>query len=208
MLSRVISVCLSQLGEGVSVGRSEVMTQPKTNTTRRSTGFLASRSLERRVPLRGKITHQLASCCIARLLVLATEDRHSPIITYIDSPGGGPAEALSVISTMNGIRSPVVTFCRGSIGGAAAVIAAHGLKGCRAADPATRFSLRLLDELSRNSHESYLKLLAQVLATDSARSEAEILRWFTDGLEFGPEEALRYGLIDLIGTEPVLPKAA
>src|SRR5579859_3730581 len=131
--------------------------------SRRSTGFLASRILERRVPVRGKITNQLASCCIARLLVLATEDRQKPIITYIDSPGGEPAQALGVISTMNGIRSPVVTFCRGSIGGPAAAIAAHGLKGFRAADPGAHFSLKLESDpngsIGEPSHESYLKLL-------------------------------------------------
>src|SRR6516164_2719248 len=101
------------------------------NMTRRSTGFLASRFLERRVPLRGRITNQLASCCIARLLVLATEHRQKPIVTYIDSPGGSISESLNVISTMNGIQTPVVTFCRGAVGGSAAVIAAHGLKGFR-----------------------------------------------------------------------------
>src|SRR5579859_2269745 len=115
--------------------------------SRRSTGFLASRILERRVPLRGHITNQLASCCIARLLVLATEDTHKPIVTYIESSGGSTAEALNVISTMNGIHSPVATFCRGAIGGAAIAIAAHGLKGFRTADPAAHFSLKLESEV-------------------------------------------------------------
>src|SRR6266404_2007395 len=162
--------------------------------SRRSTGLLASRFLERRVPLRGQITNQLASCCIARLLVLATEDRQKPIVTYIESPGGSVAESLGVISTMNGIRSPVVTFCRGPIGGAAVVIAAHGLKGFRAADAGTHFSLRLHSEHSGNgtieAHESYLKLLAQILAHDVARPEAEVLGWLTNGAEFSPQDAL------------------
>jgi len=186
------------------------MTQAKTNMSRRrSTGLLASRLLERRVPLRGEITNQLASCCIARLLVLATEDRQKPIITYIDSPGGEVAEALSVISTMNGIRSPVVTFCRGSIGGAAAVIAAHGLKGFRAADPGTHFSLGLRDVPAGNHsaelHESYLKLLAQILATDTARSEADVHLWLTRGVQFNAQEAMHNGLIDAIAREPLVP---
>jgi ATP-dependent Clp protease protease subunit len=164
------------------------------------------------VPLRGKITSQLASCCIARLLVLATEDRQKPIITYIDSPGGYAAEALSVISTMNGIHSPVTTFCRGVIGGPAAVIAAHGLKGFRAADPAARFSLQLQPDPSRtdgsHSHESYLKMLAQVLAVDTAKPEDEVARWLTDGANFSPQEAIQHGLIDRIASEPLLPGAA
>lgn len=176
----------------------------------RSTGILASRFLERRVPLRGRITKQLASCCIARLLVLATEDRHKPVITYIDSPGGSVAEALGIISTMNGIHSPVVTFCRGPVAGVAAVIAAHGWKGCRTADPSAHFSLRLQAEPSRDgqieTHESYLKLLAQILAQDTGNPEAQMLRWLTEGAEFTPQEAIRNGLMDAIGREPLLPK--
>ena len=167
--------------------------------------------MERRVPVRGKISSQLASCCIARLLVLATEDRQKPIITYIDSPGGEPAEALSVISTMNGIHSPVVTFCRGVVGGPAAIIAAHGLKGCRTADPGAQFSLLLQSGTAANSgvhsHESYLKLLAQILAADTGRPQEEVLGWLTHGAQFTPQEAIRHGLIDVIAREPVLPKA-
>jgi ATP-dependent Clp endopeptidase proteolytic subunit ClpP len=179
--------------------------------SRRSTGFLASRYLERRVPLRGVITNQLASCCIARLLVLATEETHKPIITYIESSGGSVPEALNVISTMNGIRSPVATFCRGSIGGVAAVIAAHGLKGFRTAEPAAHFSLALTSDPSKNgrasAHESYLKLLAQILATDTAQPEPEVLRWLTEGAEFNAQQALQHGLVDSVAREPVLPKS-
>jgi ATP-dependent Clp endopeptidase proteolytic subunit ClpP len=188
------------------------MIQAKTDMSRRSTGFLASRLLERRVPLRGRITNQLASCCIARLLVLATEDRQNPIITYIESPGGSAAESLNVISTMNGVRSPVVTFCRGLIGGSAVVIAAHGLKGFRTAEPGAHFSLRLQSESAKNSRletrESYLKLLAQILANDTTKPETEVLRWLTEGAEFSAQDAVRNGLMDVIAREPSLPRRA
>jgi ATP-dependent Clp endopeptidase proteolytic subunit ClpP len=190
------------------------MTQARTSISRRSTGFLASRSLERRVPLRGILNNQLASCCIARLLVLATEDRQKPIIVYIDSSGGGASEAMSVISTMNGIHVPVATFCRGLIGAAAAVVAAHGLKGFRSADPAAHFSLRLQPEdLSANGgsahgQQSYHKMLAQILSADCGRPEAEVLRWFAEGAQFTPQEAVQRGLIDSIARQPALPAAA
>jgi ATP-dependent Clp protease protease subunit len=167
--------------------------------------------LERRVPLRGQITNQLASCCIARLLVLATEDTHKPIVTYIESPGGSIPEALNVISTMNGIRSPVATFCRGSIGGAAVVIAAHGKKGFRIAHPAAHFSLDLSITGCKNGEieakESYLKMLAQILGADTGRPELEVARWLNDGMLFTAEQALEHGLIDAIAAQPILPNA-
>ena len=175
----------------------------------RSTGLLASRFLERRVPLRGRITRQLASCCIARLLVLSTEARDKPIIIYVDSPGGSVSESLGIISTINGIHSPVLTFCRGAVVGPAAVITAHGFKGFRTADPAAHFSLGLKHEQLNNSrpdaHESYLKLLSQILAEDTRQPETQVLSWLTEGAEFSPQEAIRYGLIDAIGREPLLP---
>jgi ATP-dependent protease ClpP protease subunit len=132
------------------------------------------------------------------LLVLATEDRQRPIVTYIESPGGSVQESLNVISTMNGIHSPVVTFCRGLIGGGAAVICAHGLKGFRAADPGARFSF----------HESYLRLLVQVLAADTGHPESEVLQWFTEGVEFSAQQAMENGLIDAIARTPLLPSVA
>jgi ATP-dependent protease ClpP protease subunit len=178
--------------------------------SRRSTGFLASRSLERRVPLRGHLDNQLASCCIARLLVLATENNDKAIITYIESSSGLVPEALSVISTMNGIRTPVATFSRGLISGPAVMIAAHGKKGFRTAEPTAKFSL-MLDKSGKNfdpeSHESYLKLLVQILASDTARSETEVMRWFTQGAVFSAGQAVEHGLIDVIGREPTVPKA-
>jgi len=140
--------------------------------------------------------------------VLATEDRQRPIVTYIESQGGSVSESLQVISTMNGIHSPVVTFCRGLIGGAAAAIAAHGLKGFRTADPASRFSLRLLGEPganSRSDRDSFLKLLVQVLVADTAQPESEVARWLTEGAEFSPQQAVQHGLIDIIARTPSLP---
>jgi len=186
------------------------MTEAKANFSRRSTGLLASRLLERRVPLRGRITNELASCCIARLLVLATEDRQRPIVTYIESQGGSVQESLNVISTMNGIHSPVVTFCRGQIGGVAAVIAAHGLKGFRAADPGCHFSLRLHDVAgnARVTRESFLKMLIQAFATDTVQPESKVLHWLTEGAEFSAQEAMEQGLIDAIARGPLLPSVA
>lgn len=158
------------------------------------------------MPLRGKLTRELASCCIARLLVLATEDRHKPVITYIESPGGSGAEALGIISTMNGVHSPVLTFCRGLVGGAAVVIAAHGFKGFRTADPGAHFSLQQPIQGAAGEHESYLKLLVETLARDTGNPEAQVLRWFTDGAEFTAQEAIRNGLVDALGRAPLLPK--
>jgi ATP-dependent Clp protease protease subunit len=142
---------------------------------------------------------------------LATEDRQRPIVTYIESQGGSVLESLNIISTMNGIHSPVVTFCRGQIGGVAAVIAAHGLKGFRAADPGAHFSLRLQSDTTSNSpanRESYIRLLVQAFASDTVQPESKVLQWLTDGAELSAQQAMENGLIDAISRAPILPSVA
>lgn len=180
--------------------------------SRPSTGLLTGSVRERRAPLRGRITRQTASCCIARLLVLAAEDQRRPIVAYIDSPGGSARDLLSIVSTMNGIRCPIVTFCRGAVGGPATVIEAHGLRGFRVASPNARFSLKEFDFVADGGRmagkEALLPLLAEILAKDARKQKAEVMEWLAKGAEFGSQEALRMGLIDQISTKPILPEVA
>ena len=160
--------------------------------------------------MRGRLTKTAASCCIARLLVLAAEGPALPIITYVDSPGGNTSEALGIISTMDGIRCPIVTFCSGAVSGPALAIATHGLRGFRVAAPTARFSFKEFDPQNpmqkTTGYGSLLSLLAQSIAADSRRSLAEVLQWFKSGVHFNSQEALRNGLIDLVSTKPMLPK--
>jgi ATP-dependent Clp protease, protease subunit len=182
------------------------------NPGRPTTGLLTGSVRERRVPLRGRFTKQVASCCMARMLVLAAESRQRAIVAYIDSPGGVAAEALGVISTMDGIRSPVATFCCGAVSGPAIVIAAHGLRGFRVAVPTCRFSFKGFDSAAPGPKtpgaEAFFPLLAETLAQDTRKQKAEVLEWLRTGAEFNAQEALRAGLIDLVSTQPVLPDSA
>ncbi len=177
------------------------------SASRPSTGRLTSPVQERRVVLRGKITKLIASCCIARLVVLAAEDQEQPIIIYIDSAGGSAAEALGILSTMNGIRCPVLTFCRGVVGGPAAVIAAHGQNGRRAAVGNARFSLKMstFTDSAKDSFDSVMALMVDVLAKDTGHSAEEVLQWFRAGAEFTPQEAVRQKLLDAVADGPVFP---
>src|SRR5436190_8565587 len=173
--------------------------------SRPSTGLLIAAGQERRVPLRGRISKPIASCCIARLLVLATEDPQLPIVTYIDSPAGSVSEALTVISTMNGIHCPVVTFCYGQAIGPAAVIAAHGMKGFRIGAPNSRFSFKGITAPAKGQDliefESALVILGDILAGDVKRSKQQVLKWFKEGAQFTAQEAIANGLIDSISNQ-------
>jgi ATP-dependent Clp protease protease subunit len=140
---------------------------------------------------------------------LATENLKQPIITYIDSPGGSVAEALGVISTMNGIRCPVVTFCHGQAVGPAAVIAAHGMRGYRVGTATSRFSFKGFESAARGQDpavvESVLPMFVEILAADAHKQRDQILKWFKDGVQFSAQEALAHGLIDAISAHPLYP---
>lgn len=176
---------------------------------RSSTGLLVGANHERGVPLRGRITKPIAACCIARLLVLATEQPGRPVIIYIDSPGGPAKDSLSILSTMNGIRCPIATFCLGDASGTAAVIAARGTPGFRTAHPNARFSFRR-PAPAKSAHDAsrdqkLLPLLAEMLAKDLAKPKAEVLAWLTNGAEFTAEQALAHHLVDRVSPTPLLP---
>jgi ATP-dependent Clp protease, protease subunit len=142
------------------------------------------------------------------MLVLAAENPRQPLVMYIDSPGGPATESLPILSTIDGIKCPVGTFCCGEVGGTAVLIAAHGKPGARVALPSTRFSF---DHLERDTRleglerEQFLKLLAENLSRDVQKQAAYVLDWFQRGAEFTASEALKQGLIDLISTSPAMP---
>lgn len=171
---------------------------------RRSTGILARG--ERRVPVRGPISKLVATSCIARLLVLAAEDEHAPIMAYIDSPGGLASEALRLLASLNGIECPVATFCRGPQGGPATVLAAHGFPGFRVCSPNARFSFTFDPENPRHkSTEKCLQSLAEIVAQDTRQPSDHVWQWFLNKTEFTPQQAIAHGLIDLISAKPLFP---
>ena len=131
---------------------------------------------------------------------------------YIDSPGGPIKESLPIISTMNGIKCPIATFCRGDAGGSAAVIAAHGAAGFRVAAPSARFSFRR-PGTSRAEHdlvsdERLLLTLAEILAKDVRKMEKEVLSWLTTGADLTADQALTHHLIDRVSAKPLMPVSA
>lgn len=176
----------------------------------RSTGLLAGAGRERSVILRGRITRQLAACCIARLIVLGTEHTAQPIIVYIDSPGGSIVDSMPILSTLGGLKSPIATFCTGEVGGPAIAIAAAGLRGCRAALAGARFHFNPLRPAragrSVASDDKFLQMLAEMLAANTGKPQAEVFGWLQAGAQFGADQALVNGLIDCISPKPVLPK--
>lgn len=159
---------------------------------------------KRLASLRGPLTKRNAVAMINRLVYLAAEDGKKPIPMEINSRGGAAAQSSSIIRVMDHISCPIPTFCRGEVHGGAVIIAAHGLPGFRAATPDCRFSFAAGS--GKAETEEISKALTTTLLEDAARGQVELPQWMETGAEFGSEEALRLGLIDVISSKPLYPR--
>jgi ATP-dependent Clp protease, protease subunit len=168
---------------------------------RPSTGLLTN-DRSRQFPLRGLVTKPIATCCVARLVVLASEAPEQPIMIRIHSPGGLIAESLMIVSTMKGLKCPIRTLCHNEVGGAAILIAAQGSPGLRTATASTRFCFEgLLNEPSLIPGQK--ELVGEVLAQSTQKPLQVVLEWMAEGVTFDAKDAIANGLIDSIAANPL-----
>jgi len=154
--------------------------------------------------LRTTLDQDAANRLSAELLALdsASED---PIELVINSPGGPLDTALSVIDTLDLLRSPVATLCLGQAMGTAAAVLACG-SDRRRATPAARLSLRLrpfdasgtATELQNQARQltGLHDHLALRLAEATGQLPAVIVMNLEQGGFMTAEQAVGYGLID------------
>jgi ATP-dependent Clp protease protease subunit len=86
---------------------------------------------DRIIFVNGEIEDNMAATIVAELLFLEAEDNTKPIYMYIQSPGGVVTAGMSIIDTMNFIKSPVYTYCIGMCASMGAMIFSQGQKGHR-----------------------------------------------------------------------------
>jgi ATP-dependent Clp protease protease subunit len=160
--------------------------------------------VQRSLWLRTALDHPAANQLSAELLSLDGESGE-PIELIINSPGGPADAGLSVIDTLDLMRSPVTTLCLGQAMGTAAAVLACGSQ-TRRATPTARISLRLRNaELSGSAAQlqqqagQLLDLrdhLAVRLASATGQLPALIQMDLDQGSFMTAEQAVGYGLID------------
>jgi len=153
------------------------------------------------LPLRGPVTEKSVFYFMSRLLYLAAESPKEPILMEITSPGGLIPQSLELVRIMDNLPCAVNTFCRGTVGGMATVIGAHGARGYRTALPNCRFSLALGEAETGATPPKVLEILLR----DATKGRDQVLNWLATGVEFSAQEALAAGLIDFISTPPPKP---
>ena len=169
-----------------------------------------SRLLNERVIFLGNtVDDEVANLVNAQLLHLEAEDPDKEIQLYINCPGGVVYAGMAIYDTMRFIKPDVRTICCGIAMSMGSFILAGGAPGKRQALPNSRilihqptggFQGQTSDiEIHARESQFYLRRRLEEIysrahgrAPESLRADMERDRFFT------PEEAVKYGLIDLV----------
>jgi ATP-dependent Clp protease protease subunit len=158
----------------------------------------------------GPIDDDVANIIIAELLFLQSEDANKDIYMYINSPGGVVTAGLAIYDTMRYLSTPISTICIGQAASFGAVLLAAGEKGRRYALPNARLMIHqplggaqgAATDIEIQTQEilRIKKLLNEVLARHTGQPLSKVEKDTDRDFYMGPDEAVKYGLIDEVIT--------
>lgn len=174
---------------------------------------LYSRLLKDRiVRVDGEITADNASIITSELLFLESQDPHTDITMYINSPGGDVCAGFAIYDVMNYIQPDVRTVVNGRAMSMGSILLAGGTKGKRHALPNAEIMIhqpiggskgKASDmEISWNEMQKCKKKIIDFYMEhcDNGKTHEEIEADIKDDHYMTPPEAMKYGLIDSIFT--------
>ncbi len=168
-----------------------------------------SRLLNDRIIFMGEdVNSHTANLVIAQLLFLAHEDPKKDIKLYINSPGGSVYDGLAIIDTMNYIEPDVQTIGIGLQASMGAMLLSCGAKGKRFALPNARVMIhqpssgtegKITDQEIMLKEGIFLKKrLAEIMAKNTGRTVAQVIKDMDRDNWMSAEEAKEYGIIDQV----------
>jgi ATP-dependent Clp protease protease subunit len=89
----------------------------------------------------GEVEDHMANLICAQLLFLESENPKKDVFLYINSPGGVVTAGLSILDTMNYIRSDINTVCLGQACSMGSLLLTAGTKGKRFSLPNARIMI-------------------------------------------------------------------
>lgn len=98
----------------------------------------------------GEVSQETCDTMNAELLYLDSLDQRN-INLYINSPGGSVVDGLSVVDTMNFIKSDVSTICMGMAASMGSVLLSNGTKGKRLVLPHSRVMIHQVSSAMRGT---------------------------------------------------------
>ena len=178
-----------------------------------------SRLLKDRIIFLGtEINDAVANTVIAQMLFLRAEDPKKDISIYINSPGGYISSSLAIYDTMKFMGYDINTYCIGQAASTGALLLAAGAKGKRFALPNSRLMIHQpagavggtsMDIALQAKEILALKqICAKVISDCTGNSLQKVIADSERDYYMNPEEALKYGIIDKIASQPTKPAAA
>ena len=159
---------------------------------------------------------------VAEFLYLNYESKTKEITMYLNTPGtNGPdgrsvgfeTEAFAIADTMAYVKPRVSTVCVGQAYGAGAMLLSQGFKGGRFALPHSSIMLHQPRSMARGQASDIAikarevltnrKATCDLLAKACDKTTEEVMADAGRTKYLSPEEAVKYGLIDEVGEEPV-----
>jgi ATP-dependent Clp protease protease subunit len=173
-----------------------------------------SRLLSDRIVYIGdSIDDHLAGIIVAQILYLEQVDSESDINVYIQSPGGSVTAGLAIYDVMRAVKPDICTTVVGMAAGVGATLASAGTKGKRFAMANSRILIchdsvefsGTPSEIATQCLEFKHKLgtVSRILAENCGRSVDQIEEAFGRPAWMTPSQAIAYGLIDEVPSEPI-----
>ncbi|HEY0618283.1 MAG TPA: ATP-dependent Clp protease proteolytic subunit [Kribbella sp.] len=167
---------------------------------------------QRILVLGDEIKDENANALCAQLILLNAEDPTADISLYINSPGGSVSAGLAIYDTMNFISNDVATYAMGLVASMGQVLLTCGAPGKRFSLPHARIMMHqplggmggTATDIKTQAEQALLakKDLATLLADRTGQPRARIEADFDRDRWFTPGQALDYGIIDKVLTQP------
>jgi len=188
----------------------------QTNRGERAFDIYSRLLKERIIFLTGEVNDQVSSLICAQLLFLESENPKKDISFYINSPGGVVTAGLAMYDTMQYIKPDVSTVCVGQAASAGSLLLMGGAADKRFSLPNSRIMVHQpsggargqatdieiqaqeILRLRKMLNDLYVKHTGQKLTTIEKAMERDTY--------MGPEEAVKFGLIDKVVEEHKLSK--
>ncbi len=169
--------------------------------------------MDRIIFLGTSINDDVANMIIAQMLFLDADNPGRDIYLYLNSPGGVVSSGMAIYDTMQFLRSPVNTICMGMAASMGSFLLAAGKAGKRSALPHSRIMIHQPSGGTQGTAadiEIQAKEILHMRATmnglyskHTGRPVEQIERDMERDFFMSAEEAVKYGIIDSVITQPV-----
>ena len=155
-----------------------------------------------------QVTSETANRIVAQLLFLEAEGPDKDIYMYINSPGGSVYDGLGIFDTMQHVKPDIHTVCVGLAASMGAFLLAAGTKGKRSSLRHSRIMIhqplggargQASDIRIQADEILFLKERLNTELSERTGKDYDTIKEDTDrDFYMSPNEAVEYGLIDLV----------